>query len=99
MVTKVSASVLPAPILNTRTMCLDLPPGDDTEAIILMFDILGWQATARDSARLRLHASAGVVHVRTDDSDLARRLACAGLDRLTLPVALSALEQLMVVAG
>jgi hypothetical protein len=99
MVTNNSASVLPAPFLNTRTLCLGLPPCDDTEAISLMFDILGWQQTDRESARLRLDPGSGVVLVTTADPDLAHSLACAGLDRLTLPVALPALEQLMVVAG
>jgi hypothetical protein len=99
MVTSKNASVLPAPILNTHTLCLALPPGDDTEAISLMFEILGWQQTDRELARLRLDPGAGVVHVSTTDPDLAHNLARAGLDRLTLPVVLPALEQLMVVAG
>lgn len=99
MVINNNASVLPAPILATRTICLDLPSGDDSEAIGLMFDILGWKAADHDSARLRLHGAAGVVHVSTADAGLTHSLACAGLDRLTLPVALPALEQLMVVAG
>jgi hypothetical protein len=77
----------------------------DSETITLLFEILGWQVLAvRDGCalmgeRLSMIMAGGIIHVITDDPELAPRLAATGLDRLVPPVSLAALEQLSVLAG
>ena len=77
---------------------VDMPEGAG-EIITLMLEILGWQQVPRERARLCLRGADGVIAVEAACPVVARQLAANGLDRLVLPVALPALEQLMVVAG
>lgn len=92
-----------------RCVSIDMPAGEDHDIVCLMFEVLGWQLAgpvraggtpgADGDCRLQIRSVGGVLHIGTGDRRLAGLLACCGLDRLTLPVALPALEQLMVVAG
>ncbi|OYQ27631.1 hypothetical protein CHU93_10215 [Sandarakinorhabdus cyanobacteriorum] len=94
---------------EVRSVWIDLPPGDERDKLWLMFEILGWQVSGPAAAgghdkpaqdcRLQLCSRGRVVAVATTDHQLAAVLARQGLDRLIMPVALPALEQLMVVAG
>lgn len=92
--------------VGARRVCIDMPVGEAQETVALMFEILGWQVDRPDADgrppgdnRLVLRTDGGVVRVVTEDDALAVALARHGLDRLTVPVALPALEQLMVFAG
>lgn len=92
-----------------RRVSIDGLAPHDSETIVLLFEILGWQVvTAGLSCLLVLHpfnprlaitAVGGIIHVATDDPDLAPRLAVTGLDRLVSPVNLAALEHLAFLAG
>ncbi len=77
---------------------------DETELIMLLFEILGWRvvtakAKQQRGARLRMARVDGVIQVATDDPALARQLARAGLDRLVTPLNLAAMEHLSTLAG
>ena len=93
---------------NRGIILLGLLPGEG-EKICLMAEILGWQAhidvadadpeAAGVPARLVLRQAGTVICVEAEDGDVARQLARQGLDRLVMPVPLSALEQLLMFAG
>lgn len=78
-------------------------PLAEAEKISLLFEILGWSVVEQDSLtrppRLAMQARGNIIEVAIDDPELKPLLAAAGLDRLVMPVALPALEQLMVFAG
>ena len=81
----------------------------DTETISLLFEILGWRlvpagpiacsARSASGARLSVTRQGAIIHVDTDDPDLAQQLATNGLDRLVPPLNIAALEQLSMFAG
>jgi hypothetical protein len=56
-------------------------------------------AQATEPPRLALRQAGNMICVDTADAELAAQLARLGLDRLVLPVALSALEDLITFAG
>jgi hypothetical protein len=82
-----------------RRVCIDGLSPHDTETVGLLFEILGWQVVAAGLARLSMTLAGGIIHVASDDPDLAPRLAATGLDRLVPPVNLAALEQLAFLAA
>lgn len=92
-----------------RRISIDGLSPHDRETITLLFEILGWQVVAAglsrlsltglSAARLSITGAGGIIHVTSDDPDLAPRLAATGLDRLVPPVNVAALEQLAVLAG
>jgi len=98
-------------VCTGRQLCLADLPDETAETISLLFEIMGWQVlTAPPSGhrgappRLFMHGDCitqdeTIVAVTVDDPEIAAVLAANGLDRLTLPVSLPALEQLMVFAG
>ena len=94
---------------GARLLMIDMPAGEEAETVRLMFEILGWQvvdaadpvdgAQPMGGARLHARAAGRVLVVHSGDARLRGLLARHGLDRLTLPPALPALEQLMLLAG
>lgn len=89
-----------ARLVAARTYSIDMPAGDAADTVRLLFEIMGWQVQAAAAGpRLRLHGDDRMLCADTDDPALAAVLARNGLDRLLLPLALPALEQLMVCAG
>jgi hypothetical protein len=82
-----------------RRLSIDGLAPHDSETIALLFEILGWQVVSAGLSRLSMTGAGGIIHVDTDDPDLALRLALAGLDRLVSPLNLAALEHLAFLAG
>lgn len=78
-------------ILGWQVQGLDVDAGQ--------IDNPGAAGPEHSGPRLMLRGGDTVIHVTTADSALTPVLAAAGLDRLVMPVALPALEQLMVLAG
>ena len=56
-------------------------------------------ALVRAGARLMVTRNGAILHVGTDDPQLARQLAANGLDRLVTPVSVAVLEQLCLFAS
>jgi len=88
-------------------LCLDEIPIEEFEKISLMFQIMGWSvvsderavAAGAPPARLSMRAAGNIITVACDERPVMAQMAAAGLDRLVMPVSLTALEQLMVFAG
>lgn len=62
-------------------------------------DLLADSAADSERPRLVLRGEDRIIRVTTADPALVPVLAAAGVDRLVMPVALPAIEQLMVLAG
>lgn len=107
-VAAVPADVAAAPAIDVGHL-----PWTLAEPIALLFDLLGWRVLGAPAgaaspalapagacpARLVLRPAPGLILVTCADGQRAATLAAAGLDRLVLPPALPALEDLAALAA